>query len=127
MSLGVTYNASYYSSKPRQLATIIQEAMNHRGFSIVHVQSPCTTYNDTYELLKGNRKEGIAGLAFEIPEDHDPTSAQAAVDLLDRPGVPLGVVFRQEGESMQDRYEGLQAQAPARTNQEILDSYLLKV
>ena len=72
MSIGVTYIASYYSSKPRQLAVIIQEAMNHRGFSIVHVQSPCTTYNDTYDLLKGKPKEGIAGLAFEIPEDHAP-------------------------------------------------------
>ena len=127
MSVGVTYIASYYSSKPRQLATIIQEAMNHRGFSIVHVQSPCTTYNDTYDLLKGKPKEGIAGLAYEIPEDHDPTSAQAATDLLDRPGIPLGVVFKQEGQSMQDRHEGLQAKAPKRTNQEILDSYVLKV
>ena len=127
MSIGVTYIASYYSSKPRQLAVIIQEAMNHRGFSIVHVQSPCTTYNDTYDLLKGKPKEGIAGLAFEIPEDHDPTSAQSAVDLLDRPGIPLGVVFRHEGQSMQDRHEGLQAQAPVRSNQEILDSYLLQV
>lgn len=126
MSIGVTYIASYYSSKPRQLAKIIQEAMNHRGFSIVHVQSPCTTYNDTYDLLKGNPKKGIAGLAFEIPEDHDPSSAQAAVDLLDRPGIPLGVVYREEGQSLQDRYEGLQEKAPKRTNQEILDSYVLQ-
>lgn len=127
MSIGVTYIASYYSSKPRQLAKIIQEAMNHRGFSIVHVQSPCTTYNDTYDLLKGKPKEGIPGLAYEIPEDHDPTSAQAAVDLLERPGIPLGVVFRHEGQSLQDRYEGLQAKAPKKTNQEILDSYVLQV
>lgn len=127
MSIGVTYIASYYSSKPRQLAGLIQEAMNHRGFSIVHVQSPCTTYNDTYDLLKGKPKEGIPGLAYEIPEDHDPTSAQAAVDLLERPGIPLGVVFIHEGQSLQDRYEGLQAKAPKKTNQEILDSYVLQV
>ena len=56
MSIGVTYIASYYSSKPRVLAKLIQEAMNHRGFSIVHVQSPCTTYNDTYDILKGKPK-----------------------------------------------------------------------
>ncbi len=100
--------------------------MNHRGFSIVHVQSPCTTYNDTYDLLKGKPKEGIPGLAYEIPEDHDPSSPHAAVDLLERNGIPLGVVFRHEGESMQDLYESLQAKAPSRTDQEILDSYVLQ-
>ncbi|MDA1279141.1 MAG: thiamine pyrophosphate-dependent enzyme [Chloroflexi bacterium] len=127
MSIGVTYIASYFSSKPRELAQHIQAAMNHRGFSIVHVQSPCTTYNDTYEILKGKPREGIKGLAYEIPEDHDPTSPQAANDLLERPGIPLGVVFKYEGKSLQDRYEELQKRAPKRTDQEIMDSYLLQV
>ncbi|MEC9293719.1 MAG: thiamine pyrophosphate-dependent enzyme [Chloroflexota bacterium] len=127
MSIGVTYIASYYSSKPRVLAKLIQEAMNHRGFSIVHVQSPCTTYNDTYEILKGKPKEGIKGLAYDIPEDHDPTSVQAANDLLDRPGIPLGVIFKYEGKTLQDRYQELQSKAPSKTNEQLLDSYLLKV
>ncbi len=126
MSIGVTYIASYYSSKPRVLAKLIQEAMNHRGFSIVHVQSPCTTYNDTYDILKGKPKEGIKGLAYDIPEDHDPTSVQAANDLLERPGIPLGVIFKSEEKSLQDRYEELQSRAPSKTNQQLLDSYLLK-
>jgi 2-oxoglutarate ferredoxin oxidoreductase subunit beta len=126
MSIGVTYIASYYSSKPRVLAKLIQEAMNHRGFSIVHVQSPCTTYNDTYDILKGKPKEGIKGLAYDIPEDHDPTSVQAANDLLEQPGIPLGVIFKNEGKSLQDRYEELQSRAPSKTNQQLLDSYLLK-
>ena len=126
MSIGVTYIASYYSSKPRVLAKLIQEAMNHRGFSIVHVQSPCTTYNDTYDILKGKPKECIKGLAYDIPEDHDPTSVQAANDLLERPGIPLGVIFKSEGKSLQDRYEELQSRAPSKTNQQLLDSYLLK-
>jgi 2-oxoglutarate ferredoxin oxidoreductase subunit beta len=127
LSLGVSYIASYYSSKPRVLAKVIQEAMNHNGFSIVHVQSPCTTYNDTYDILKGKPKEGIKGIAYEIPEEHDPTSEQDATDLLSRPGIPLGLVYRNEGMSMQDRFEELQARAPKRTNDELLDSYLLNV
>ncbi|MEK9675847.1 MAG: thiamine pyrophosphate-dependent enzyme [Chloroflexota bacterium] len=127
MAMGVTYIASYYSSKPRDLAKVIQDAMNHKGFSIVHVQSPCTTYNDTYDILKGKPREGIAGLAYDIPEDHDPTSEQAANDLISRPGVPLGVVFRAEGATLQDRYDSLKEKAPAKSNEEILNSYLLKV
>ena len=126
MSIGVTYIASYYSSKPRVLAKLIQEAMNHRGFSIVHVQSPCTTYNDTYDILKGKPKEGIKGLAYDIPEDHDPTSVQAANELLEQPGIPLGVIFKYEGKALQDRHQELQSKAPNKTNQQLLDSYLLK-
>jgi 2-oxoglutarate/2-oxoacid ferredoxin oxidoreductase subunit beta len=127
MAIGVSYIASYYSSKPRILAKLIQEAMNHRGFSIVHVQSPCTTYNDTYDLLKGKPREGIQGLAYDIPEDHNPYSADAANELLSKPGIPLGVIYKNEGKSLQDRYEDLQARAPKRTDDEILDSYLLQM
>ncbi|MDP7089790.1 MAG: thiamine pyrophosphate-dependent enzyme [Dehalococcoidia bacterium] len=127
MSIGVTFIASYYSSKPRVLAKLIQEAMNHKGFSIVHVQSPCTTYNDTYDLLKGKPKEGVKGLAYEIPEDHDPTSVEDANDLLSRPGIPLGVIFKQERKTFRDRYEELRERSPKRTNDELLDSYLLQM
>ncbi len=127
MAMGVSYIASYYSSKPRVLAKIIQEAMNHRGFSIVHVQSPCTTYNDTYDILKGKPREGIKGLAYDIPEEHNPYNEVAALDILNQPGIPLGVIYKQESTTLQDRYEKLQVRAPQRTNDEILDAYLLKV
>jgi len=127
MAMGVSYIASYYSSKPRVLAKIIQEAMNHRGFSIVHVQSPCTTYNDTYDILKGNPREGIKGLAYDIPEEHNPYNEAAAIDILNQPGIPLGVIYKQESTTLQDRYEKLQERAPQRTNDEILDAYLLKI
>jgi 2-oxoglutarate ferredoxin oxidoreductase subunit beta len=127
MAMGVSYIASYYSSKPRVLAKIIQEAMNHRGFSIVHVQSPCTTYNDTYDILKGKPREGIKGLAYDIPEDHNPYSEAAALDILNQPGIPLGVIYKQESTTLQDRHEKLQERAPQRTNDEILDTYLLQI
>ena len=81
--------------------------MDHRGFSIVHVQSPCTTYNDTYDLLKGNRRKGIPGLAWDVPADHDPTSKQSAVDLLERPGIPLGLIYKDEQPTLDDRQNEL--------------------
>ena len=62
LSYGVSYIASHYSSKPKVLAEFILEGMKHPGFSIVHVQSPCTTYNNTYAdkgryLRSGTPKE----------------------------------------------------------------------
>jgi 2-oxoglutarate ferredoxin oxidoreductase subunit beta len=93
LSLGVTFIASGYSSKPRDLARLMLAGMEHEGFSIVHVASPCTSYNDTYEYLKGNKAQGIEPGGWVIPEDHDPSSVDAASALLAKGGVPMGVVF----------------------------------
>ena len=125
LTIGVSYIASHYSSKPRDLANVIQDAMNHRGFSIVHVQSPCTTYNDTYDLLKGNRRKGIPGMAWDIPEDHDPSSRQSAEDLLDRPGIPLGLIYKEERPTLQDRVDEIAESNPNRTADELLASYAI--
>jgi|TARA_B110000438_G_scaffold289746_1_gene324655 2-oxoglutarate ferredoxin oxidoreductase subunit beta len=96
LSYGVSYIASHYSSKPKILAQFILEGMKHKGLSIIHVQSPCTTYNDTYDILKGDRKKGIPGTAFIIEEDHDPSDYNAALSLLQKGGVPLGLIFKKE-------------------------------
>ena len=125
LTIGVSYIASHYSSKPRDLANVIQDAMNHKGFSIVHVQSPCTTYNDTYDILKGNRRKGIPGIAWEVPEDHDPSSRQSAEDLLDRPGIPLGLVYKEERPTLQDRVDEIAEANPRRTPADLLASYAL--
>ena len=93
LTLGVTYIASSYSVKPRDLAKLIFDGMEHPGFSIVHVQSPCTTYNDTFEVLKGNKKKGIDPSAWAIPEDHDPSDRAQARGIIEQGGVPLGLIY----------------------------------
>ena len=94
LTLGVSYVASALSSKVKDLAAMIVEGMDHPGFAIVHVQSPCTTYNDTYQMLKGNAKKGIAPFAWPVPDDHDPTDPGAAFALANTVGVPLGLIYR---------------------------------
>ena len=125
MTVGVSYIASYYSSKPKILANFIKDAMNHKGFSIVHVQSPCTTYNDTYELLKGKPREGIPGLAWEIPEDHDPSSENSAFDLLQKPGIPLGLVYKAEGKTLEDRQEEIRQKVKEKDIEETISQYVI--
>jgi len=123
LTVGVSYIASYYSSKPKILAQYMQEAMNHKGFSIVHVMSPCTTYNDTYQALKGNPKEGIKGLAYEIPEDYDPSDIDQAQKLVNSPGIPLGLVYKNELDTIEERFSFMKDKAKVKTNEEILNSY----
>ncbi|MSQ08868.1 MAG: 2-oxoacid:ferredoxin oxidoreductase subunit beta [Dehalococcoidia bacterium] len=125
MSLGVSFIASHYSSKPKELAKLIGQAMEHRGFAIVHVQSPCTTYNDNYDQLKGDPKKGIAPLVWDIPADHDPSSHQAAEDILNRPGIPIGIIYKGDAPSLEDRQNEIRSKVKARTPEQLLETYAL--
>ena len=100
LGLGVGYIASELSSRVKQLGEVIKDAMDYPGFSIVHVQSPCTTYNDTYALLKGDEKKGIEPLAKPIGDTHDPSDFMAAMTIARANSVPIGLLYKRAGESI---------------------------
>ena len=110
------------SSKVKALATTIVEAMEHPGFSIVHVQSPCTTYNDTYELLKGSVKKGIEPQAWAIPDDHDSSDMRAATELLSRGGIPLGLLYKDTTRpDFQSRIDSMTKMSGSKSTEDFLD------
>ncbi len=124
LTMGVSFIASGFSGNPRQLAGLIKEGMNHQGFSMVHVQSPCVTYNDTYELLKGKPKEGIEPLVWDIPEDHKPNDKAAAYNLIQKRGLPIGVIYKDESRpSLDQRIEDIWGKAKEQTPQQLIDAY----
>lgn len=126
LSMGVSFIGTALSSKVKDLSQMISVAMNHPGFAIVHVQSPCTTYNDTYEQLKGNLKKGIDPLAWEIPEDHDPSDIEAAYKLVAKGGVPTGIIYRNDRvPSFHRRIESLTEKARPRAADKVISSYAL--
>ena len=124
LTMGVSFVASGISSKVKDLSQLITDAMNHRGFSIVHVQSPCTTYNDTYELLKGNVKKGIDPVAWDLPDDYDSTDIEAAHKTVNSDGVPLGTIFRDDQRSSFDqRIAAIAEKAKPRAVDKVIASY----
>ena len=124
ITLGVSFIASGFSSKPRDLAKLITAGMEHPGFAIVHVQSPCTTYNDNYEELKGNPKKGIQPLLWDIPEDHDPSDYTAAYKAVHSGGWPLGIIYRNiDRPTLDQQVEETQTKVKVKTPQQLLDSY----
>ena len=124
LTMGVSFIAAGFSGKPRELTELITRGMNHEGFAMVHVQSPCTTYNDTFEMLKGNPRKGIEPLIWDVPDDHDKSDKGAAYALLQRRGLPLGIIFEDaDRPSLDARMEDMRGRARQRTTQETLDSY----
>ena len=124
LTLGVSFIASGFSGQPRELAKLINQGMEHEGFAMVHVQSPCTTYNDTFELIKGNPRKGIDPLLYEVPAEHDTADRGAAYNLIQRRGVPMGVIYRDENRpSLEQRLQDVRGKARERTVGELLDTF----
>ena len=99
----MSYVASGFSGQVKPLANMIKQGMDHPGFSIVHIQSPCTTYNDTFEELKGDPKKGIEPALWPVPDDHDTSDRGAAYNIVQQGGVPVGVIYQDEGRPSLDQ------------------------
>ena len=126
LSLGASFVASAFSSKPREMAQMIRDGMDYPGFSIVHVQSPCTTYNDNYDVLRGNAKKGIDPLTYDIPESHDATSYSEALKISQEPGVPLGVIYAAEdSEPLDARYSSMNSRLRTRDVDQLIASFAI--
>ena len=124
LTLGVSFIASGFSSQPRPLAKMIKQGMEYPGFAIIHIQSPCTTYNDIFEELKGDPKKGIEPALWAIPEEHDTSDRAAAYSLLQKGGVPVGIVY-QDGErpSLDQRLEQMWDKANPRGVEELMETF----
>jgi 2-oxoglutarate ferredoxin oxidoreductase subunit beta len=126
LTVGASHVASAMSSKIKELSGMIYDAMSFPGFAVVHVQSPCTEYNNTYEQLKGNPKKGIEPLAWDIPDDHDPSDLSAANEVVNRGGVPIGLIYQaEERMTFQQRLAEMSKQAKPKTAEELIESYAI--
>ena len=47
---GATFVARGYSGRLQNLAEIIEQGIEHEGFSFIEVLQPCVSFNDTYKL-----------------------------------------------------------------------------
>ncbi|HVL49397.1 MAG TPA: thiamine pyrophosphate-dependent enzyme [Candidatus Thermoplasmatota archaeon] len=96
---GATFVARAFSGDAKHLADIIQQGIEHKGFSLVDVQSPCVTYNklNTYDWFRER--------VYKLEESgHNPADFGAAADRAsewptrDPHGkVPIGVFYKAEG------------------------------
>ncbi len=89
LSYYATFVARGVSTDPRMIAELIKRAVQHPGFSFIHVVSPCVSFNDLYDMIKRRQTP--------IPPDHDVTDHDAAMDLtLDREHLYVGVFYQDD-------------------------------
>jgi 2-oxoglutarate ferredoxin oxidoreductase subunit beta len=126
LTVGVSFVASALSSKIKDLSQMIYQGMSYPGFAVVHVQSPCTEFNNTFEQLKGNPRKGIAPLAWDIPDEHDISDLGSAHDVVGEGGVPLGILYQASGRTtFHQRMSEISNKAKSRTVEEMIESYAI--
>lgn len=96
MKLALAYGASFaargFAGDPKGLKEIIKNALIHKGFSFVHIVTPCVTFdkvNVTWAAMKGR---------FEYLDSiHDPGNMEAAMRLAENEQFRLGIFFQDAG------------------------------
>jgi 2-oxoglutarate ferredoxin oxidoreductase subunit beta len=100
LAAGATFVARGFSAQPKVMVQLIKAAIEHRGFSIVEVMSPCVTYNkiNTFKWFKENVEDVTAR------DDYAPSSRTAAFEALTREGLmPLGIIYQEDRPTFEDR------------------------
>jgi 2-oxoglutarate ferredoxin oxidoreductase subunit beta len=91
LSAGATFVAQSFSSDLKQLTSLIEEGLKHKGFSLINVFSPCVTFNkvNTYDWFK----ENIVNLE-QFP-DYDPSNRIAAMTkIMETNGMVTGLIYQ---------------------------------
>ncbi|MGN8768696.1 2-oxoacid:ferredoxin oxidoreductase subunit beta [Paenibacillus barengoltzii] len=91
LASGATFVAQSFSSDLKQLTSLIEQGIQHEGFSLINVFSPCVTFNkvNTYDWFK----ENIINL--ETVPDYDPSNrAMAMAKLMETNGMITGLIYQ---------------------------------
>ena len=123
LTYGATFVAQAYSGNPKQVATLIEAAIKHKGFSYVNILSPCLTFNkvDTFDFYK----EAMA----QLPEDHDSSNLVQALDKAINPPdgkVYAGLFYQAERPTLLDNLKAINKKVGADKNLDlntIVDSF----
>ncbi len=94
--IAISFDASFvaraYSGQPKQLQELIEVAIQHRGFSLIQVLSPCVTFG------KGSGFDYFGPRCKPLPEDHDTGDMYGAMKASDECNgtIYTGVFYRHD-------------------------------
>ena len=104
---GATYVARGFSGNPRQLAELMYNGMQHKGFALIDVFSPCITFN------RDNTTAFFKQRVTEL-EDHDPSNKAAALEQAVKWGdeIPIGLLYQDTSRPALDEMEPVLENGP---------------
>ena len=103
LSYGASWVGQAYAGRPDHLRSMITQAMAHRGFSYLHILSPCVTFDKTHRTY-----QNLGMQVRDLPADHDPSDRLAALREAMHDATPaLGLYFREERPTLGDALDGL--------------------
>ena len=104
LTAGATFVAQSFSTDLKDLTSLIEAGINHKGFSLINVFSPCVTYNkvNTYDWFKQNLTK-LADIT-----DYEANNKEIAMQtLMKHNGLVTGLIYQNtEQKSYQELLDG---------------------
>ena len=117
VTAGATFVAQGFSSDMKGLTKLIEAGIQHKGFSLINVFSPCVTYNkiNTYDWFKQNITD------LSTVEDYDPSNRiQAMQTLMEYDGLITGLIYQDKDRpSYEEQLKGYRKESLARQSLEM--------
>ncbi len=109
LSYGAGWVGQAYAGHPHQLADMIAAAVAHRGFSYLHILSPCVTFDKTSKTY-----HNLSLAVRDLPEDHDAGDLMAAMaQARDTECPAVGVFYREDRPTLGDNMDEIARAAGA--------------
>lgn len=99
LAAGGTFLARGFSGQSSHLAALIERGMNHKGFALIEVLSPCVTQNKSYSYEW--YRENI--YLLEDDSSYDPLDRNLAWEKLNADGkIPVGLIYEEKRPSYEE-------------------------
>jgi 2-oxoglutarate/2-oxoacid ferredoxin oxidoreductase subunit beta len=111
LSCGATFIARAFSGDPKGSQEILAAAIQHAGFSFVHMVSPCVTYRgrEQFDVVREHLRA--------LPEGHDPSDRNHARNVAFEDServITLGIIYQTDRPTLEDGHERARRKAMAR-------------
>jgi len=98
VAMQAAFVARGFSGMTDHLTDLIQQAINHKGFSLVDILQPCVSFN------KVNTFAWYKKRCYELPKDHNPADWEKAMKTAIEWGerIPVGVIYQNQRPTFED-------------------------
>jgi 2-oxoglutarate ferredoxin oxidoreductase subunit beta len=103
LASGATFVARAFSGNKPELTGLMKQAIEHKGFALLDIMSPCITFN------KVNTFGWFRQRAKPVGPEHDPSDFDAALSLVSRvqDTIPTGLIYKTDRPAFDARFSAL--------------------